>query len=80
MPLIYYSNIMFYDNTNQTLPIGMDEATTVLIDTKRLEFNLVSKNKFKTNNYFAESNNLILPKTKDIFVYEYDVDIKTIEN
>ena len=71
---------MFYDNTNQTLPIGMDEATTVLIDTKRLEFNLVSKNKFKTNNYFAESNNLILPKTKDIFVYEYDVDIKTIEN
>ena len=80
LPLLYYSNIMFYDNTNQTLPIGMDEATTVLIDTKRLEFNLVSKNKFKTNNYFAESNNLILPKTKDIFVYEYDVDIKTIEN
>ena len=39
-----------------------------------------SKNKFKTNNYFAESNNLILPKTKDIFVYEYDVDVKTIEN
>ena len=80
LPLLYYSNIMFYDNSNQTLPIGMDEATTVLIDTKRLEFNLVSKNKFKTNNYFAESNNLILPKTKDIFVYEYDVDVKTIEN
>ena len=58
----------------------MDEATTVLIDTKRLEFNLVSKTKFRTNNYFTESNNLILPKTKDVFVYEYDVDIKTIEN
>ena len=80
LPLLYYSNIMFYDNSNQTLPIGMDESTSVLIDAKRLEFNLVSKNKFKTNNYFAESNNLILPKTKDIFVYEYDVDIKTIEN
>ena len=80
LPLLYYSNIMFYDNSNQTLPIGMDESTSVLIDAKRLEFNLVSKTKFRTNNYFTESNNLILPKTKDVFVYEYDVDVKTIEN
>ena len=71
---------MFYDNYNQTLPIGMDESTSVLIDAKRLEFNLVSKSKFRTNNYFAESNSLVLPKTKDVFVYEYDVDVKTVEN
>ena len=37
---------------------------------------LVRKNKFRTNNYFTESNNLILPKSKDVFVYEYDVDLK----
>ena len=76
MPIIYYSNIIFYDNNNHTLPEGMNLSTNVLIDCKRLEFKLVSKTKFRTNNYFTESNNLILPKSKDIFVYEYDVNLK----
>ncbi len=76
LPLLYYSNIIFYDNINQTLPIGMDLSSNVLIDCKKLEFTLVGKNKFRTNNYFTESKNLILPKSKDVFVYEYDVDLK----
>lgn len=25
--LIYFSNIVFYDNNNKTLPLGMDEST-----------------------------------------------------
>ena len=76
LPLIYMSNIIYYDNNNQTLPLGMNVSSNVLIDTKRLDFKLISKNKFRTNEYFAESNNLILPKSKDIFVYEYDVKLK----
>lgn len=76
MPLIYYSNIMFYDNTNQTLPEGMDISTNVLVDCSKFDFKLVNTTKFRTNNYFRESNNLILPKSKDIFVYEYDVELK----
>lgn len=76
LPLIYYTNSIFYDNNNQTLPIGMDLSSSVFLDCKKLEFTLVNKNKFKTNNYFTESNNLLLPKTKDIFVYEYDVNLK----
>lgn len=75
-PLLYYSNIIFYDNNNQTLPIGMDVSSSVFLDCKRFDFNLVKKNKFRTNNYFAESYNLILPKSKDVFVYEYDVELK----
>ncbi len=75
LPLLYYSNIIFYDNTNQTLPVGMDLSSSVFIDCKKLKFTLVRKSKFKTNNYFTESNNLISPKTKDIFVYEYDVEM-----
>ena len=75
-PLIYYSNIIFYDNNNQTLPVGMDISSNVLIDCKKLRFTLTSKNRFRTNNYFTESNNLILPKNKDVLVYEYDVDLK----
>lgn len=76
LPLLYYSNIIFYDNINLTLPIGMNLSSSVLIDCKKLEFKLVGKNKFRTNNYFTESKNLILPKSKDVFVYEYDVDLK----
>lgn len=76
MPILYYSNIMFYDNQNKTLPEGMDLSTRVLIDCNRLDFKLIGKNKFRTNNYFAEQNNLIQPKSKDIFVYEYDVTLK----
>ena len=77
MPLIYYTNIMYFDNTNQTLPEGMDLSTNVLVDNNKFEFKLVNKNKFRTNNYFRESNNLIFPKSKDIFVYEYNVELKT---
>ncbi|MBP3596670.1 MAG: hypothetical protein J6J60_04650 [Clostridia bacterium] len=77
MPLIYYTNILYYDNVNQTLPEGMDISTKVLVDNNKFEFSLVSKNKFRTNNYFRESNNLIFPKSKDIFVYEYNVELKS---
>ena len=80
MSLLYYTNIIFYDNTNQTLPEGMDLSTQVLIDTARFDFKLVSQTKFRTNNYFRESDNLILPKSKDIFVYEYDVELKNKNN
>lgn len=79
MPLLYYSNIIFYDNTNKTLPEGMDLSSNVLVDCKKFNFSLVSQAKFRTNNYFNEQNNLILPKSKDIFVYEYDVSLKTDE-
>ena len=80
LPLLYYSNIIFYDNNNQTLPIGMDLSSCVLLDCKKLDFKLVNKSRFRTNNYFTESNNLILPKTKDVLVYEYDVSLKNSSN
>jgi hypothetical protein len=76
LPLIYYTNSIFYDNTNQTLPLGMNVSSCVFLDCRKLEFTLVGKNKFRTNNYFTESNNLLVPKTKDVFVYEYDVELK----
>ena len=73
---VAFSNCVYYDNQNKTLPEGMDLSTSVLIDCNRLEFNLIGKNKFRTNNYFVEQNNLIQPKSKDVFVYEYDVTLK----
>ena len=80
MPLLYYSNIIYYDNVNKTLPEGMDISSKVLIDCKKFDFKLVEKTKFRTNNYFNEQKNLILPKSKDVLVYEYDVELKSSIN
>lgn len=76
MPLLYYTNIIYYDNINQTLPEGMNLSSRVLIDCSKFDLQLVRQDKFRTNNYFRESGNLILPKSKDIFVYEYDAKMK----
>ena len=79
MPLLYYSNIAFFDNNTQTLPEGMDLSTNVLIDCQKFNFNQISKTKFRTNNYFNEKDNLIWPKSKDILVFEYEVELKKVE-
>lgn len=79
MPLLYYSNISLYDNNTQTLPVGMDLSTNVLIDCQKFKFKQISKTKFRTNNYFNEKDNLIWPKSKDIIVFEYDVTLKSTE-
>ncbi len=76
MPLLYYSNIMFFDNINQTLPIGMNLSSQVLIDSQRLEFVLMNKTKFTTNSYFTNQEENGDFKARDIFVYEYDVMLK----
>ena len=76
MPLVFYTNTLLYDNNNKTLPEGMDLSTQVLLDCSKFDFELIKKTKFRTNNYFRESTNLILPKYKDIFVYEYNIKLK----
>ena len=38
MPILYYSNIMFFDNMNQTLPIGMNLSDEVLVDLNKCFF------------------------------------------
>lgn len=80
MPLLYYSNITFFDNNNKTLPLGMNLSTKVLVDNKRLNFSLVNKTKFRTNSYFLSNEQNGQPKSKDIFVYEYDVFLKDDKN
>ena len=74
MPLLYFSNIILYDNYNKTLPTGMNLSTNVLIDCNKFEYELVKKTRFKTNQYL--DSNSIIPKNKDIFVYEYNVKCK----
>lgn len=69
MPVVFYSNIIFYDNLNQTLPNGMDITTEVLIDLNKYESKLVSRKDFKMNFLEDEFENIV----RNIEVYEYDL-------
>ena len=72
MPAIFYSNIMFYGNSNKTLPEGMNVKTEVLLDLKQYELKLVSRRDFKMNFMQNEFENTV----KTIQVYEYDIERK----
>lgn len=72
MPVIFYSNIMFYENYNQTLPEGMDISTEVLLDLKQYEIKLVGRKDFNMN--FVQ--NELQHQVKTIQVYEYDIEEK----
>lgn len=73
-PLLYFSNIIMFDNKNKTLPIGMNLSTKVLIDCDKFEFNLKESTKFKVN-HFLDKNSLE-PQVIYVYVDEYDLDLK----
>ncbi len=71
MPLIYCTNIIFYDNFNKTLPVGMHEEQTVILKNNMYKFEEINKEEFKTNMYFEENEEN--PIVRKISVYEYDI-------
>lgn len=72
MPIIFYSNIMFYDNLNKTLPLGMDIETDALIDLSKFDMKLVSRKDFYINKLKNEFENSV----QLVQTYEYNLEIK----
>ena len=70
MPAIFYSNIMFYENLNKTLPEGMDISQCVLLDLKQCEFKLIGRKDFYINFEKNEYENEI----KLVQLYEYSLE------
>ena len=70
-PAVFYTNIMFYDNFNKTLPVGMDLSTEVLLDTNKLNLKFVKEDNFYVNYKMNEFDF----DTKEIVVYEYNTEI-----
>ena len=79
MPLIYFTNIMFYDNFNQTLPLGMNVKSKVLIDADMLEFIPKDMITFNISDNFTENEILAKPTVKKIMLCEYEVRLKQKE-
>ena len=68
-PLVFYSNIIFYDNFNKTLPLGMNLSTEVLIDADKLNLKFSKEESFYINYKIDEFDF----GTKEIVIYEYDM-------
>lgn len=69
MPITIFSNIIYYDNTNKTLPLGMDVTDEGLIDMSMFNFELKRQKLFRMNQELDEINSQI----KIICVYEYEL-------
>ena len=73
---ISYTNCIFYDNQNKTLPIGQDLSTKILIDISKLQLNLKNKTSFKIVEFEDEKDDFSEINIKIITVFEYDTEIK----
>lgn len=70
--LIFYSNIIFYENTNGTLPIGMDISQETLINMDLYNLKLKNRHEFNINVFENEFTAYV----KEIAVFEYDLVLK----
>jgi len=71
MPIIYLTNSVFYDNSNKTLPLGMDITKQALIDLKLFELELKDKKQIRITKEENGKN-----KIKNISIYEYNLKLK----
>ena len=69
MNIIYYTNIMYYDNFNNTLPIGMNIEDKVLIDLEMFDLRIKKQKIYRINQDINEIEN----KTKIVCIYEYEL-------
>ena len=66
---IALSNIMYYDNSNRTLPVGMDVSDKIFVDMSKLKLEPKKQKLFRINQEIDELKVI----TKIICVYEYEV-------
>ena len=70
---IGFTNIIFYDNQNKTLPIGMDLSTKMIVDISKLHLKLLSKKEFNVINFEDADNDFSDFEIKNINVFEYEI-------
>lgn len=74
MPILYCTNIVYYDNYYKTLPEGMNVEETVILKNDLFEYEKIAKEEFKTNMYLDE--NIEKPRARKVIVHEYDMELK----
>lgn len=69
MPILYFTNHIYYDNYNKTLPLGMDITKKCLIKLSDYELTLIQKEDFRIIKLEDEWK----AKTIKLNVYEYNI-------
>ena len=67
-PSVFYTNIIFYDNFNKTLPVGMDLSSEMLMDVNKIKIEFEKEESFYINYKVDEFEYA----TKEIRIYEYN--------
>lgn len=74
---ISFTNSVFYDNQNKTLPIGQDLSTKILVDANKLKLKVKNKSKFKIVEFENDKDDFSKTSIKTVQVTEYDTSIET---
>lgn len=70
---ISYSNIIFYDNQNKTLPVGQDLSSKILIDVSKMNLVVKARKKFKVVEIEDEKDDFSEVYVKNVTLFEYDI-------
>lgn len=71
--IISYTNCIFYDNQNKTLPIGQDLSTKILIDISKLDLKIKTRNTCKILRVEDEKDDFSAVSVKTINIFEYEI-------
>lgn len=71
---IGFTNIIFYDNQNKTLPIGMNLSTEMIVDISKSNLKLLNKKSFKITDIENEEDDFSNIDIKDVDVFEYEIE------
>ena len=77
---IGFTNIIFYDNQNKTLPVGMDLSTKMIIDTSKLHLKILNQKSFNIMSFDNEQDDFSDFEIKKVTVFDYEiVDLADLE-
>ena len=68
--IIGFTNCIFYDNQNKTLPVGMDLSTRVMVDISKLDLNIKKAKTFSIASLENEEDVFSEVVVKKVTVYE----------
>lgn len=72
MHAISFTNSVFYDNQNKTLPVGQDLSTKILVDMSKLELDLEEEKVFHLIEFEDEKDDFSEISIKTIHVMKYE--------
>ena len=70
---IDYTNIMFFDNQNKTLPLGQDISTNILVDISKIDMKLDKETEFKIVQFEDKNDDFSKINIKTVKVHELKI-------